>query len=256
MKFFKKLCISYNGQNYFGWQNQPDCPTIQGELDRVLCCIFKTDTVKSIGSGRTDAKVHALGQIVRIQVPFFIEDIALLKALNSLLPDDIQVLSVCDSNEEFHPIFQAKKKLYRYMLYSGSVDPFYNHYLTHINYKLDFELLKLACECFKGEHDFRNFQCTGTPVKSTLRTIYSVKVGEIEYCHPIDLDKKLSVISLEFEGNGFLKQMVRAISGAIISVGRGKLELEELMHYINVEKIGHCAPIAQPQGLYLVNVSY
>lgn len=251
-----KITIQYKGTRYQGFQVQSQGATIQGELNNALAILAKTVDVKTLGSGRTDAGVHALGQVVRIEIPVFIPAESLIKAMNSHLPHDIRVIDAEICDREFHPIFSAKSKEYNYVFSTEkTMTPFADELVTHFPYNLNVELMKEGCKLFCGEHDFINFQCTGTDVGSTVR--------QIERCELIHYNSDghwQSLLDnyyvLKIVGNGFLKQMVRLIMGALISLGKEKISLEDIKKSLNTPLKNRLGPTAPPQGLYLKKVHY
>ena len=251
-----KLTIQYKGSNYSGFQIQIKDRTIQGELNNALKILSKTDGVKSIGSGRTDAGVHALGQVVKIEIPVDIPETGLMKGLNSHLPHDIRVIKAEKSDENFHPIYSANSKEYNYVFSTQQmITPFADELVTHFPYELDIELMKKGCRAFCGEHDFINYQCTGTDVETTVRKIFECELnhfsGEGHFKELLTDYYVLRVV-----GNGFLKQMVRLMMGALWSLGRGKITLEELEKSLKIPLERRLGATAPPQGLYLKEVHY
>jgi len=255
-----KITLQYKGTNYLGFQVQPTGLTIQGELNNALKILSKSEEVKSIGSGRTDSGVHAFAQIVRIEIPVDIPEESLARAINSHLPQDIRVVASSRCTSEFHPIFSAQFKEYNYVFSNEqNISPFANDLVTLYPFELDIELMKKGCNLFCGQHDFINFQCTGTEVGTTLRQIFSCELihykSEGHWKHMLNDYYVLHVV-----GNGFLKQMVRLMMGALWSLGRGKISLETLENSlkptvggIRQKRLGATAP---PQGLYLKEVFY
>lgn len=251
-----KLVLQYKGTHYFGFQVQPIGLTIQGELNKALAILSKSDAIKSIGSGRTDSGVHAFGQVVKIEIPVDIPEENLLRAINSHLPADIRVLNVERCGPDFHPIFSAHSKEYNYVFSNEqSISPFASELVTHFPFELDLELMREGCKIFCGEHDFINFQCTGTDVESTVRKIFSCEIVEYRstghWANVIDKYYVLHVV-----GNGFLKQMVRLIMGALWSLGRGKITLDDLKESLKRHHPKRLGATAPPQGLYLKEVHY
>lgn len=252
--YYYRLIISYCGTNYFGWQIQNNAPekTIQEELNIALAKLAKDKSVKSVGSGRTDAGVHALGQVVHVELPIEINCTGLKAGLNSLLSKDIRVLSVSRSEGDFHPIFHAKSKRYNYY-FSKKVGPFDHNLITEYPYDLDLDMMNLACNLFIGEHDFKDFYCIGTPVNTTKRTIFDCSLTEARLMFPFGENQ---VYKFSVSGTGFMKQMVRLMVGTLWNVARGKTSLDDLelsLKGLGNRKLGIVAP---PQGLYLVEVVY
>lgn len=255
-----KLILQYKGTNYLGFQIQPTGQTIQGELNKALKILSKSENIKSIGSGRTDSGVHAFAQVVRIEIPVDIPEESLARAINSFLPLDIRVTSASSCTNEFHPIFSARSKEYNYIFSNQqSISPFAGDLVTLFPFELEIERMKEGCKLFCGEHDFINFQCTGTEVESTVRHVYSCELIHCQssghWAHMLSDYYIFKVV-----GNGFLKQMVRLMMGALWSLGRGKITLEDLekslitpMTSPLAKRLGATAP---PQGLYLKEVHY
>lgn len=251
-----KITLQYKGTNYLGFQIQPNGQTIQGELNNALKILSKTDQVKSIGSGRTDAGVHAFAQIVRIEIPVDIPEESLARAINSHLPHDIRVTNVSRTGSDFHPIFSAKSKEYNYVFSNReSISPFAHELVTLFPYDLDIGLMKEGCKIFCGEHDFINFQCTGTEVATTVRQILSCELLYFQssghFGHMLEDYYVFRVV-----GNGFLKQMVRLMMGALWSLGRGKISLLDLENSLKIPRAERLGATAPPQGLYLKEVHY
>lgn len=252
-----KLNLQYKGTGYCGWQIQDSDKTIQGELNRALSILSKTDDVKSIGSGRTDAGVHAISQIVKIEIPVSIPADSLTSAINSHLPLDIRVKSAEVCGHDFHPIFSAKAKTYKYVFTTNSLlSPFASDFVVQVHHEFDFDKMKRALEILKGSHDFLNFSTKGTEVKTTVREIFD--------CH-LDFQSNIGLWSdfcpeyyvLSFRGEGFLKQMVRLLVGALWSIGRGKVSLNDFENALKGGPINQrLGAVAPPQGLYLYSVEY
>ena len=251
-----KLTIQYKGTAYQGFQIQPTGLTIQGEINKALKILSKAETVKSIGSGRTDSGVHAFAQIVRIEIPVDIPESNLLRAINSHLPKDIRVTSVFRCTNDFHPIFSAESKEYNYVFSNDqSISPFAHELVTLFPFELDIDLMQEGCKLFCGEHDFINFQCTGTEVESTVRQIFSC---ELVHHHSAGLWGHMLRDYYVFKviGNGFLKQMVRLMMGALWSLGRKKITLIDLERSLRIPQTNRLGATAPPQGLYLKEVHY
>lgn len=248
--------MTYKGSHYSGFQVQAEDKTIQGEINNALRVLSKSDDIKSIGSGRTDAGVHALAQVMRVEIPVLIPEKNLARAMNSNLPDDIRVLSSEFTTSEFHPIYSAKSKEYNYVFTTDEViSPFARELMTHFPFELDIELMRKGCQIFCGEHDFINYQCVGTEIESTVRKITSCELVRYESTgHWGNLAGEYYV--LKVVGNGFLKQMVRLLMGALWSLGRGKITLEDLEKSLKMPLKNRLGATAPPQGLYLKEVHY
>lgn len=251
-----KAKIQYIGTSYCGWQIQPQDKTIQGSLNKALLRINKSKDFITLGSGRTDSGVHAYGQVVKISMPLLIGSEELLRALNSLLPQDIRVLEIEKVDSSFHPISQAKWKEYSYLFStSRNMSVFHKPFVAEAPSGLDIERMNLACKLLEGEHDFKDFQCVGTEVSSTIRSIFSCKLEHYtEDWGPFPREPEMYMLSVN--GNGFLKQMVRLIVGTLWSVGQGKVSLEALESSLSAPKGEKLGIVAPPNGLYLREVFY
>lgn len=253
MIHYYRLTIQYKGTRYLGWQIQPEGLTVQGELNQALRIVSKSDDVKSLGSGRTDAGVHALGQVVKVGIHLQIAPQNLLKALNVNLPDDIRVIQADLSDEAFMPTIHAQSKEYHYrftcerMFTAFQNDLIYNH-----PFELDIEKMREACKILIGTHDFSNFYCEGTEVAHNIREIFECEILKIEQ----DSWMLPSHYVFRIVGSGFLKQMVRLLMGAIWNVGRGKITLEQFKSALGPVKVQRLGPVAPPNGLYMVRVNY
>lgn len=256
MIYYYRLVIQYKGTNYRGWQIQPDDYglTVQGVLNKALGVISKSDDIKSLGSGRTDAGVHALGQVVKIAIPLKIAPENLVRALNVNLPNDIKVLSIEPSTEEFLPTVHAKSKEYHYRFTATRViNAFQEGLVANYPFELDVEKMQEACKYLIGEHDFINYFCEGTEVRSNVRTIYECEIQRIEQGQWGMLPEHFV---FKVVGDGFLKQMVRLLMGAIWNIGRGKITPEEFKLSLAAPKIERLGPVAPAEGLYMVRVNY
>jgi tRNA pseudouridine38-40 synthase len=251
-----KLIVQYKGTNYSGWQIQLGTKevTVQGELNRALSVVSKSEEVRSLGAGRTDAGVHALGQVVKVSIPLSIAPENFLKALNTNLPDDIRVIQVEVSDEAFMPTIHAKSKEYHYRFTSQrGFTAFQNDFIVNYSFELDLAKMREACKLLVGEHDFTNFYTEGTEVSSTVRKIFSCDIIEIAQG---EWEMLPSHYVFRITGNGFLKQMVRLLMGAVWNVGRGKITLEELRSALGPTKVQRLGAVAPPNGLYMIRVNY
>lgn len=254
IQFKYKVIIQFNGSRYHGWQIQDrKTLTIQGEFNRALKVIFKED-IKTLGSGRTDAGVHAIEFHVVFRPSFSLDLEALVKALNGNLPMDIRAISAQQIGENFRPTYDAISKEYRYYFTTDQNGlPFSKSMMTYLNYKLDLKLMNQACKVFIGKHDFKNFHCLGSEPSSTVREIFECEVLRVDKLKDFVLP---AGFYLRIKGNGFLKQMVRLIMGALWDVGRGKLTPEQVGEALRSSEFKHIAAVAPPNGLYKYNVQY
>lgn len=246
--FRVRLTLSYDGTDYCGWQkqNRGNKPSIQEHLEQGLSTIFKTP-IQCVASGRTDAGVHALGQVVHFDVPRDPQGIHLVKALRALLPASIVVLNSKVVPRQFHSLLSAKAKTYRYVISTKPTSPVFMERFCHW-YPHRFEMDKLndLAEVLRGSHDFKSFQSVGTPVPTTTRTIYRAHW------------KKVSAHLYHFEvtGNGFLKQMVRNIVGTQLFYMQKGLGPDALRNLIAAKDRTQAAYTAPAKGLHLVKVYY
>ncbi len=257
INYYYKALICYNGSQFLGWQIQENQGlTIQGEMIKALAVVSKTQDVEVIGSSRTDAGVHALGQVTKLTTPLLIPEDSLMRALNVHLPPEIRVLKIEKTVENFQPSFDAKSKTYSYFFYFNDYAyPFGKDLITHYSFDLNMELINKAAKLFVGEHDFKHFMTVGTPVKSTVREIFDAEI--IQHHAPSSFFGNIETYyEFRVHGNGFLKQMVRQIMGCIWTVGRGKMSLEELNSHIKGKAWDKRPAVAPPQGLYLKEIFY
>ena len=241
-----KLVIEYDGKDFNGWQKQPTKLNIQGEIERAIKQITGED-VDLTASGRTDAGVHALGQVANFKTNSNIPIEKIPIALNSNLKKSIIIKSAEEVEERFHSRLNCKKKTYRYIINNSKYGTaIYRNLETHIPMKLDIKKMQEAVKYFEGEHDFKAFKASGTSSKSSIRIIYKAEV----------IDAENERIYIELTGNGFLYNMVRIIAGTLVEVGLGKIEPKEIKAIIESKQRENAGKTLPPQGLYLVNVEY
>jgi tRNA pseudouridine38-40 synthase len=241
-----KCTISYDGSEFSGYQVQPNKRTVQSVVESALAKMHKGLQVKVTGSGRTDAGVHAKGQVIHFDSPLSIAVEKWGMALNSLLPEDISVLSVEMTNESFHARYDSIGKEYRYnLLMSTTRDPFQRKYAYRYPFPLNFEAMREASELFLGTHDFTSFCSAKTEVEDKVRTIKSIDCS---------IDDEL--LTFRFVGNGFLYNMVRILVGTLLEVGSGERKPSEIKAILAEKDRRFAGKTAPPQGLYLWKVFY
>jgi len=250
-----KLEIAYDGTRYKGWQRQPDAPSIQETLEKVLLKITGKHTAVT-GSGRTDAGVHALKQVAAFSTESTLTPMVFYRALNGFLPDDIRILTAEEVPPTFHPIRDAVGKRYRYLIDDQRpFCPMTRNYCWIYREPLDVPSMQAAAEYLRGEHDFACFQSQGSPRETTVRTISDVFVRRIP-----DSQLLPSFIQIEVEADGFLYNMMRAIAGTLVLFGvegrRGNADPSRMKGIIESRNRSQAGPTAPPHGLYLVNVDY
>lgn len=241
-----KLTIEYDGKLFGGWQKQPNKLNIQGEIEKAIYNVTG-EKVELIGSGRTDAGVHSLGQVANFKTDN--QTISIDKmpmAINSQLKNSIIIKDAVEVDEKFHSRYNAKHKTYRYVINNSKYGSAINrNYEYHFPIKLDANKMQEAAKYLIGEHDFKAFKSSGTSSKSSIRIIYDAKVY-----------KKDDDICIELTGNGFLYNMVRIIAGTLLDVGIGKIlpeDIKEIIESKDRQKAGKTLPA---QGLFLVKVEY
>ena len=240
-----KLTIEYDGREFNGWQKQPNKLNIQGNIEKVISDITKEE-IEIIGSGRTDAGVHALGQVANFKTNSAIPIEKFAIAINSRLKKSIVIKKAEEVDERFHSRYNCKQKTYRYIINNSETgSAIYRDLEYNIKNPLDVEKMQEASKYFVGEHDFSAFKASGTSSKSSVRTIYSAKI-----------EKEGERIIIELTGNGFLYNMVRIISGTLVEVGLGKIKPEQIPEIIQSKNRQNAGKTLPPYGLYLVEVNY
>lgn len=244
-----KLTLAYDGGGYAGWQVQPGRKTLQQTLQDAVESVTGRQTA-ALASGRTDAGVHALGQVVRLRVETRLGPDTLKRAFNANLPPDIAVLSVEEVHPGFHPIRDALRKRYRYVLCDGrDREIFRRDYCWQVRFPLDVPSMDRASKALLGTHDFSSFETTGAPRPDSIRTVGDLFVRR-EGTTP------QGFITMEIEADGFLYNMVRSIVGSLVEVGRGSREETWIARVLEARDRSAAGPTAPPQGLFLVGVDY
>ena len=253
-----KLTVTYDGTDYVGWQRQDNGRSIQAVLEDALGEI-EGRPVTIVGAGRTDAGVHALGQVASVELTRDIEPPTLKRALNAKLPADIRLLDVVTVERAFHARYGARSKTYRYCLTTGAVAmPFARQYAWHVSHALDFGAMRAAGQVLCGRHDFSAFQTTGTKIDSPVRTIFTLKVEDWDGWWPWDTGDPTSqtLAVVEVVGDGFLRHMVRAIVGTLVEVGGGRRPIPDVTATLKSKRRDQAGPTAPAHGLFLVRVTY
>ncbi|MBA3722500.1 MAG: tRNA pseudouridine(38-40) synthase TruA [Parachlamydiaceae bacterium] len=244
-----KLTIAYDGTSFSGWQIQPNGPSIQQHIQDILNLLLHRTDVNIIGSGRTDAGVHAKGQVAHFKHPEPLDLERTLYSLNGLLPHDIRVINLEKTSDNFHAQRSAMGKEYHYYIHLDRVmDPMRRLYCWHLHRKLDLALLTRAAQCFVGTHDFTSFANEahlGSASKDPIRTLRRLEIKSVD-----------GGICLEFEGNGFLYKMVRNIVGTLVDVATHKLSIEDIPKIFVAKDRRQASSAAPPQGLFLMKVDY
>jgi tRNA pseudouridine38-40 synthase len=240
-----KLTLEYDGTNYSGWQLQSGQDSIQARIEAALERIF-SEKIRIRGAGRTDAGVHALGQVASFKLPRRFEPSELLRALNALLPSDIVALSAEEARDDFNPRRDARIRVYEYRILNQALpSAFERRYAWLVRESLDLKAMNAAARLFVGEHDFAAFRTLGTEVKSTVRRVALSQWS-----------RDGARLTYRIEANGFLRRMVRTMVATMVEVGRKRLEADAITTLL-AHRDRALAPAAAPaSGLFLVEVRY
>ena len=253
-----KITLAYDGTDFVGWQRQVSGRSIQGLLEDALGELDQRQ-VTVIGAGRTDAGVHALGQVASFTIDRAIDAGALMGALNARLPDAVRVLTATRVSEAFHARFGATKKTYRYRIWNADVlSPFERAYVWHVRGPLRVDLMQAAARLLEGQRDFAAFQATGSSTQTTERVVLSssvhadaVESGRLRLCRT-----EGRLLTYEITGNGFLRHMVRNITGSLVEIGRGRRNVEWIRDVLASRDRTRAGPTAPASGLFLIRVDY
>jgi len=254
-----KLTLSYDGTKFVGWQRQAEGTSLQGLLEAILTAIDGTP-VAVAGAGRTDAGVHALGQVASCTLASTLDTDTLRRALNAQLPAEVRVLAVEEVAAAFHARFSATGKRYRYVIANGTlVSPFAARYAWHLTGPLDLPAMQQAAKHLVGTHDYSAFQCAGSDVAHAVRSIRLAEIADVTSGPPAPLSAGAvpggRLLAVEVASDGFLRHMVRTLTGTLVQVGQGRRDpdLRPLLASTNRALAG---PTAPAHGLWLVEVNY
>jgi tRNA pseudouridine38-40 synthase len=241
-----RLTIRYDGTDFSGWQTQPARRTVQETLEAAIASITQEPRVRVNASGRTDAGVHALGQVANVYTGTKLSCDTLRKAINAKLPVDVVVTEVADAPQSFCANKDAVAKRYRYVIRDGRVpDPFLRKYAWFVRADLDADAMRRASPCLVGRHDFRCFETEWPNRLTSVRTVTALTVERVD-----------ETIRVEVEADGFLYNMVRAIAGTLVQVGRGYWPESEVGEVLRAMDRRRAGPTAPPEGLFLLRVTY
>ena len=242
-----KMIIRYDGTRYYGWEHQPDKDTVQGRIEAVLSHLDpEGDTVEVTGAGRTDGGVHAEGMCANFRLDTRLDEEELLGYLNRYLPDDIAVINLREASDRFHARYNATGKTYRYTIYNGPLKPVFDRkYVWTIEERLDIEKMRAAAAELMGRHDFAAFCKAAAKNKSTVRNVDRIEISSSK-----------GYIYISFHGDGFLRNMVRIMTGTIVSAGKDEISAEEVRRLLEGRDRKALPPTAPAQGLCLVKVDY
>jgi tRNA pseudouridine38-40 synthase len=240
-----KLTLAYDGTNFAGWQLQAGPRTVQGVLEEALQPIEDRRVVVH-AAGRTDAGVHAAGQVVSFSLNSTIACDALQRALNVRLPDDVRVMRVEAVADDFNARFDARRKTYHYAVFNGPVvPPPLRHFVWHVAQPLDVDAMSEAATVLIGEHDFAAFQAAGSDVISSRREVLASRLA-----------RRDAQLIYEVTGTGFLRHMVRNVVGTLVDIGRGRRPVDDMRRVLESRDRSKASATAPPQGLTLWSVEY
>ncbi|MDP8236876.1 MAG: tRNA pseudouridine(38-40) synthase TruA [Candidatus Erginobacter occultus] len=240
-----KLTLEYDGTGYAGWQVQNNADTVQGRVEAALGEVLR-EKVRIHGAGRTDAGVHALGQVAHFETASALPAENILKGANTHLPPDIVILEAAEADPDFHARYSARGKIYRYRVLLRNVrSPLARFRALRVAPPLDREKMRAAAKLLTGRHDFAAFAAAGSSVKDTVRNLTRLEVKEEDVG-----------LTLEFRADGFLYRMVRNLVGTLLEVGKGNLTVEEVSGILHSRDRKQAGPTALACGLYLVKVRY
>jgi tRNA pseudouridine38-40 synthase len=264
-----KVTLAYDGSEFVGWQRQASGKSIQGLLEQALRELDQRE-VAVVGAGRTDAGVHAHGQVASFSLARQIEPAALVGALNARLPEAVRIINAEIASDSFHARFDAVLKLYRYRIWNADVlDPFERRYAWHLVGSLDRDAMSAAAQLIRGRRDFAAFQAAGSSARSTTREVFSSSViAGLKPCATREnvvatnaesgavLQGCDAMITYEVSADGFLRHMVRTIVGTLVEIGRGRRSIAWMDEVLAGRDRSLAGPTAPPEGLVLVSVGY
>lgn len=241
-----KLTVAYKGTFFNGWQYQPKGRTVQGVLEKVISQTLG-ETIKVLGSSRTDAGVHAYGQVVCVQYACSLAADNFRYVINRRLPEDVVIREVEVVSEDFHPIAHTESKIYHYKVHNAPLrDPFKDDVAWYVREPLDVAYMRETAKVFLGEHDFQSLCASGSTVRSTVRTVYSIDID----------DRDPENLVFKFHGNGFLYNMIRILTAVLVRAGQGKMTITDAEAFLHAKDRSLVPWTAPAQGLYLMEIFY
>lgn len=243
-----KAIIAYDGTNFNGFQNQPNGRTVQGEIEKTLKMMNNGQGITIFGSGRTDAGVHAIGQVIHFDYPEERPLERMRYALDTQTPEDIACREVAIVKDDFHARYHVIEKTYEFRVDIGKPrSPFRRFYASFYPYPLDLDKIQRALPDLLGTHDFTSFCATGSSVEEKVRTIYQAEMT---------VNATGDELLFTFRGDGFLYKMIRILVGTLLKIGNGRMAVDSLPKVIAAKDRNAAGPTAHPEGLYLKEVKY
>ena len=251
-----KITVAYDGGPFVGWQRQTNGTSVQGLIEDALRTLDDRD-VTVHGAGRTDAGVHALGQVASFTLRRDITAAVVQKALNNHLPDAVRIVSAEDAPASFHARFGAKSKMYRYRIWNADVaSPFQQSHAWFVRGALALDAMQAAARPLEGRHDFAAFQAADGTQRTTEREVFASRLVAEADDSGVPGRSSGRLITYEISGNGFLRHMVRTIAGSLVEVGSGRRGSEWMSEVIASRDRTGAGPTAPAHGLFLVRVDY
>lgn len=251
-----KLVIAYDGTDYLGWQRQASGVTIQGLIETAIERLTGERSALN-SAGRTDAGVHALGQVAAFHTKSTLPAGTIKRALNAMLPPDVRVLDATGADEVFHPRYDAQGKRYLYFILLGSSPAlFVDRYVWHLPHELDLPAMRSAAQVLVGRHDFRAFMASGSSIKTTVRNLRELSIEEAPSVPFLGMNLDGSLLQIAVEADGFLRHMVRNIAGTLVDVGRGQYGEAQVREILNSLDRGRAGDTAPAKGLFMQRVYY
>lgn len=243
-----KAIIAYDGTNFNGFQTQPNGRTVQAEFEKTLRMMNNGKTITIFGSGRTDAGVHAAGQVIHFDYPHTRELEKMRYALDTQTPEDIAVKSVEIVSDDFHARYHVIEKTYQFRVDIGKPrNPFKRFYASYFPYQVDTDKIQRALTDLIGTHDFTSFCASGTEIEDKVRTIHEAS---------LEMNEAKDELIFTFRGDGFLYKMIRILVGTLLKMGNGRMDETLIPEIIAAKDRNFAGPTAHPEGLYLVEVKY
>ncbi len=251
-----RLLLEYDGTTYHGWQVQKDAVTVQGILQEKVLKVTGEQT-NVVGASRTDAGVHAFGQIATFRTASHLDAGTIKKALNAVLPQDIRIIASEEINDAFHPRDDALRKRYFYMIVNQRVSSaFLFRYTWIVPQVLEMRFMEEASNVLIGKHDFSAFMGTGSDIKDTVRELYSLDVKKLDGVIFMGVYLKGNFIRITTESSGFLRHMVRNIVGTLVEIGRGRIPAGRMKEILESRDRKHAGQTAPANGLFLERIDY